>query len=92
MGEKAEVADALCTSKLILRKIKTLEEKIAKGQATVSMFKEYLSLKRTRVNFDNYGQESFYSVFGDKNKAERSDRMKSLDQFVQSKRVFKKRD
>lgn len=56
------------------------------------MFKEYLNLKRTRVNFDNYGQESFYSVFGDKSKVERSDRMKSLDQFVQSNRVYKKRD
>jgi hypothetical protein len=56
------------------------------------MFKEYLSLKRTRINFDNYGQESFYSVFGDKNQVKRSDRMKSLDQFVQSNRFLKKRD
>ena len=56
------------------------------------MFKEYLSMKRTRIDFENYGQESFYSVFGDKSKVKRSDRMKSLDGFVQNNRVFKKRD
>lgn len=77
---------------LTQRKLQNLENKIEKGEATVSMFKEYLKMKRTRIDFGNYGQESFYSVFGDKSEVNRSDRMKCLDGLVQNNRVFKKRN
>lgn len=76
----------------LIRKLEDLEHKIESGEATVSMYQEYLKMKEKKINFDNHDQESFYSVFGDKQHVERSSRMNKLDEFVDSKRVFKKRN
>lgn len=75
-----------------IRELKQLEDLIESGKCTFSQFQKYLSMKETKIDFSNQSQESFYSVFGDRNDSFRSKRMKKLDKYVESQRVFKKRN
>ena len=52
----------------MISELEELDKLIELGMCTFSQFAKYISLKETRIDFSNHAQESFYSVFGDREK------------------------